>query len=131
MLCVLAALVLIPVDAPLQDSTQLRTVRAPEGLHKLTVTKAAWRQGQPVTLQVIIDSRPMEHKGHTLYDAAGFGADGIHRTVWFKGEPAIDPEKPVVVQGRLLVIWHATTVIQGERFPGFWELRMVDAERRS
>lgn len=92
---------------------------------KLRVSVAAWHSQKPMTFRVVLDSRGSESDGNMHYGCTG--TDGVERSVWFRGDPGIDPTRPLIVRGQLVIHWHRQNEIKGQRFKGFWEMRIVDA----
>ena len=124
-------LVIVSPDNPTPmewNATQTDRIGPPVSFANVTKIAAQRLHEREIRCQVVLDSRPGEHDGWTLYDCES--SDDTVRTIWLKGEWNLDPGKPHVVQGRLKVIYHPPAVIQGERFDGFWEMRLVGEPRR-
>jgi hypothetical protein len=77
-----------------------------------------------VTAVVRVDKVPLTWDGLTLVGVEDQD-DGTERTAVLRGEHFdIDQGRRLVVTGRLLVIDHPPTVINGTAFPGFTEIRV-------
>ena len=81
--------------------------------------------GQWITTQVFINTAEDELDGRTFYGCRS--DDAISRSVCFKGFIDLNETIPHVVLGRLRVIYHSPTTIDGESYEGFTEYRLEQA----
>jgi hypothetical protein len=100
-------------------------VEGPIFFEWLSEARARQLHGQWVTVRLRIDSLSREYRGFTLHDC--LNRDDLHRAVWFLGQPEIDATRPLTVRGRLFVIPHKPSVINGTAFEGFTEIRLTEA----
>jgi hypothetical protein len=102
----------LPTDPSLPPATPFENVTAES-------------DGQWITALITIDTAEDVLDGNTFYGCAS--DDAISRSVCFKGSIDLNENVPHVVMGRLRVIYHATTIIDDERYEGFSEYRLERA----
>ena len=111
--------------------------QAPIEFAYLTNADAARLAGRWVRMRIDLDSLPEARDGFVAFDCES--ADSTQRTVWFEpGEiggddgPDVEPTGDggkFEVFGRLTVVEHSARRFGATYFPGFTELRLMDARR--
>jgi hypothetical protein len=118
--------VLIAADAP-PDPPNAGVV-ATHALADLTVPDAIRLDGQQVRLRLIDTSGQGLVEGARVFEA-GFGFRDDLATVWLLASDD-GPADAFAVGATVKVMWHKATLCAGRQlFPGFLEVRLLDAER--
>jgi hypothetical protein len=96
----------------------------PLPLHAITLERDRQLHGQTVTALVRVDKPPLTWDGLTLIGCED-QEDGAERGAVLTGEHLdVRQGGRLVVTGRLLVIDHQPSTINGTAFPGFTEVRV-------
>ena len=100
----------------------------PVDLNALSPADALKLDGLPVLASVEVVNPPDALDGVTFF-GDDTNPDGWSRTVHLTGDQNIEQGERVTVVGRLRVLPHPPTVIDGTAFPGFAEVRVTGWKR--
>lgn len=96
----------------------------PVELGTITVADARQLSGHLVSATFVVGCPPDTQDETTVI---GCEAGGVERTAFVAKNWRLDAGDEVTVEGELRVIQHPPSIINGTKFPGFVEVRILDA----
>ena len=97
----------------------------PIALDELSLPDAVAESGRRVVVSVQFDKPAYEWNGYTIVGCADH-PDGIERGAMLVGERLIAADERILVVGKLKVVQHAPTVVNGVAVPVWSEIVVVE-----